>query len=329
MVYGPASLYPTSSIDYALPLSIRSAEDYSDVATPTGEENEFVWDNNSAVFYFYDDSKYVSWRESSDPLKDLLFTGNHDTNAWNVYRMTSEHDLSDELQALIDEYTSEGLDHASDGTNPGCYQEDVAKEYNDIFEESKRFVGEQHTEEEFNAQSEKLRTIHDKLSSAFIPITEGYYTIVNRVVLSSSPIVAAYANSSAMQLYFAPYDSNDSKFVFYVTKAEEDNEYYIEHFLSGTYVGDMKTWYNSYTEMTQNKAVPQHITLGSEGWFWGSHQFHTTSKNPFAPSTPFVFNNHEGPLITWGNMDDAYSHHLTSVRDKKHVKKLGSSNYFS
>ena len=228
-----------------------------------------------------------------------------DTNEWNVYGVSCISDLQGDLTDLINRYLAEG--DVIGGTDPGYYVQDVADEYNNVLQRAMEVVAGDYTDAEIQKAMNDLKAARESLKTAVVPITEGYYNFVSGfddIFNNFGVEKAAYANLTVMQLYYKTFDANDAKFVFKVTKAEEDDEYYVEDFLSGCYVGNPASWYASATPLTENKETPQNITLFCLGkWFWGSHEFHDTSKTPFAASPP-VAHDSEGVLSTWGGKND-------------------------
>ena len=228
-----------------------------------------------------------------------------DTNEWNVYGVSCISDLQGDLTDLINRYLAEG--DVIGGTDPGYYVQDVADEYNNVLQRAMEIVAGDYTDAEIQKAMNDLKAARESLKTAVVPITEGYYNFVSGfddIFNNFGVEKAAYANLTVMQLYYKTFDANDAKFVFKVTKAEEDDEYYVEDFLSGCYVGNPASWYASATPLTENKETPQNITLFCLGkWFWGSHEFHDTSKTPFAASPP-VAHDSEGVLSTWGGKND-------------------------
>ena len=228
-----------------------------------------------------------------------------DTNEWNVYGVSCISDLQGDLTDLINRYLAEG--DVIGGTDPGYYVQDVADEYNNVLQRAMEVVAGDYTNAEIQKAMNDLKAARESLKTAVVPITEGYYNFVSGfddIFNNFGVEKAAYANLTVMQLYYKTFDANDAKFVFKVTKAEEDDEYYVEDFLSGCYVGNPASWYASATPLTENKETPQNITLFCLGkWFWGSHEFHDTSKTPFAASPP-VAHDSEGVLSTWGGKND-------------------------
>ncbi|MGN1236760.1 MAG: hypothetical protein ACI4TS_04880, partial [Bacteroidaceae bacterium] len=261
--------------------------------------------DNSVGFSYSPDEKSWTYLGSWNRADEIWFWQYTDTNEWNVYGVNYISDLQGDLTSLIDIYLAEG--DVIGGTDPGYYRQEVADEYNEILQQSLLISMGSYTDEEYQEAINNLKAAHAKLADATIPITEGYYNIVSAFddFLNNFGVEkAVYANTTAMQLYYTTFDAKDSKFVFNITKADTDDEYYVEHFTSGTYVGTPAEWYNSIPPMTANKEEAQNITLRLPGkWFWGSHTQHRTSYTPYAASTPTASDS-EGAVTSWGVWSD-------------------------
>ena len=266
---------------------------------------EKVATDNSVGFSYSISEKEFTYLGSWSNADCIWFWQYTDTNEWNVYSVSYIKDLKEDLAALVDIYLAEG--DVIGGTDPGYYEQDIADEYNEVVQQSLMIAMGTHTDEEYQTAIDNLKAVHAKLANASIPITEGYYNFVSAFddFLNNFGVEkAAYANTSAMQLYYKTFDATDPSFAFKVTAAEEKDEYYVEDLLSGTFVGNPTNWYSSATPLTENKETPQNITLLYPGkWFWGSHEYHRTSKTPYANSFP-VASDGEGALTTWGTSSD-------------------------
>ena len=227
-----------------------------------------------------------------------------------------------ELQQLIDDYGSEG-DFVG-GTDPGYYQEDVVQEYNNVLRESKKFVMNQHSEDELQAQIDKLKAAHARLASALIPITEGYYYLVNGFDDFFNKFgveKAAYATTETLR--YDTFDSENSKFVFHITETGNDNEFSLEHVLTGAFVGqDWGATYNSTCMDTKGTGIVQEFSLKSPGkWSWADVR-NNASKSPYATDSP-VADNSEGPLATWAGSDSRSNlWYLRKITDQDFIDKV-------
>lgn len=225
-----------------------------------------------------------------------------DANQWNVYGVNYILDLKGDLQALIDEYTAEGEYVA--GTDPGFYQQEVADAYNEALVAALTAVVGDSSDDELRQAIANLKSAHALVVDAYIPITEGYYYMVSafeEYINNFNVEKAAYANTQKMQLYYKNFDANNGEFVFQLTKGEGDNEWWVKHYLSDTYVGKPSNWYASTPPITTDQEEVQNIRMRVTGkWFWGSKNQHSTSYTPTTGSA----SDSEGALTSWGQWGD-------------------------
>ena len=253
----------------------------------------------------YSDFAYLGSWNSAD---NIWFWGYTDTNQWDVYGVSSEENYQEDLQSLIDMYLEEGEYIA--GTDPGFYSEEAVNAYNTKMQEALELVITSSDNEALKAMIDELKAAHKGLSSAYVPITEGYYYFVSAFekYLNEYGIEkAAYVPNDDMRLYYKTFDPENAEFVFEVTKADEENEWWVQHLLTGTYVGNPSNWYGVRIPVTYGKDEPQNIRYYDLGkcvgkWFWGSHSEHSTSYTPVTGNgTPA---DNEGLLVNWGQWSD-------------------------
>ncbi|MBO4592622.1 MAG: dockerin type I repeat-containing protein, partial [Bacteroidaceae bacterium] len=260
----------------------------------------FSWSKNEKDF------KYLAFWSSTKP--NILLWNYTDTQQWNVYGVTYEKSLQDDLQNLVDIYMEEGEYIA--GTDPGFYKEEAVDAYNEAMQEALEVSITGTSDEDYQAAIDKLKNAHDALTDAFVPLTEGYYYFVcafEKYLNEYGHEKGAYANDADNFLYYKTFDPEDALFVFEVTKGEENNEYWVQHFLSGLYVGTPSDWYSKNIPVTKGKDEPQNIRYYTGGkctgkWFWGSRSQHTCSytmnTNAGTPSDG------AGKLYNWGQWGD-------------------------
>ncbi|MBR4649185.1 MAG: hypothetical protein IKO67_03425 [Bacteroidaceae bacterium] len=255
--------------------------------------------------YSSDDYHYLGSWDSADNIWFWQYT---DTNQWNVYGVNYISDLQGDLQTLIDLYLEEGEYVA--GTDPGYYEEDVANAYNEAMQEALTISITGTTDEEFSTAITNLKTAHAAIQGKQIPITEGYYyfVIANDGYLNEQGIEkAARVNVEAGKLGYKTFDPEDAEFVFEVTKADDENEWWVQSLITGKYVGQPSNWYGVSIPVTDGKEEPQNIRYYNQGsctgkWFWGSHKEHNTSYTAVTGTS--LTTNEEGNLVNWGQWND-------------------------
>ncbi len=260
--------------------------------------HSYTYDNDDT------DEKVATWAYLGTwaNADNIWFWQYTDANQWNAYSVNFILDLKGDLQALIDEYATEG--EYTPGTNPGYYQEDVAEAYNATLAAALAAVVGDTSDDQLRQMIANLKSAHAAVVEAYIPITEGYYYMVSAFddYLNNFGVEkAAYANTSKMQLFYKNFDEDNGEFVFHLTKGEGDDEWWVQHYISETYVGQPSNWYASTPPVTVDKEEVQNLRLRVPGkWFWGSKKQHSTSYTPTTGSA----SNKEGALTSWGQWTD-------------------------
>lgn len=225
-----------------------------------------------------------------------------DANQWNVYDVDYILDLKGDLESLVEEYTAEG--EYMGGTDPGFYQQKAADAYSEALVAAFNAMVGDYSDDELREVIANLKSAHAAVVDACIPITEGYYYMVSAFedyINNFNVEKAAYANTQKMQLYYKNFDATSGEFVFQLTPGEGDNEWWVKHYLSDTYVGKPGNWYASTPPITTDKEEVQNIRLRATGkWFWGSKSQHSTSYTPTTGSA----SDSEGALTSWGQWGD-------------------------
>ena len=290
---------------------------FRDDATVTDKEIA-SWRNHGGVKKATDLSVGFSYSTSDtewtylgswDNADNIWFWQYTDTNQWNVYGVSYEQDYLGDLQDLIDMYLEEGEYVA--GTDPGFYGEEAVNAYNQAMQEGLELSITSTDNEEIKAMIDRIKATHEALASSYLPITEGYYYFViafEKYLNEYGHEKAAYIPNDDMRLGYKTFDPEDANFVFEVTKADEEDEWWVQHLLTGYYVGKPSNWYGVRIPVTTGKDEPQNIRYYNGGkcvgkWFWGSHSEHNTSYCAGLTSTSTPADN-EGLLHNWGQWKD-------------------------
>ena len=266
-------------------------------------------DDNSVGFCWSkrtDSFKYLGYWSSMKP-KVILWTYT-DTNQWNAYEVTYEKSLQDDLVALAQQYMDEG-DYLP-GTDPGFYDAEVVDAYNAALQHAIEISVTSASDEECIAASDNLKEAHNALASARVPITEGYYFFVvafEKYLSEYGHEKAAYIEDGKGKLYQKTFDPENVDFVFEVTKASGDNNYWVQNYVSDLYVGSPSDWYGQSIPVTTDKEEAQNIRYYDGGtstgkWFWASESQPWCSYTYLSGNgTPGDSN---GDLWNWGQWGD-------------------------
>ncbi|MBO4487532.1 MAG: hypothetical protein J5729_04135, partial [Bacteroidaceae bacterium] len=266
-------------------------------------------DENSVGFSWSkreDSFKYLGYWSSMKP-KVLLWEYT-DTNQWNAYGATYEKSLQDDLQALIEIYLEEG-DYVA-GTDPGFYNEEAIDAYNQAMQDALETSVVGASDEEYQTAIDNLKAAHAALPAARVPLTDGYYFFVvafEKYLTEFGHEKGAFVNENKGKLYQKTFDPENVDFVFEVTKAEEDNEYWVKNYVTDMYIGTPDDWYGCSIPAALDQVEPQNLRYYSAGtstgkWFWSSHSQYWCSYTYLTDaSTP---GDYDGELWNWGQWGD-------------------------
>lgn len=260
----------------------------------------FSYSSSESDFY------YLAYWYATAPV--AMLWGYTDTNQWNVYSATYEKTLQDDLADLINVYTADGATEFIAGTDPGYYDAEKVEAYNNALEQGLVISATPNlSDEEYQTAIDNLKNTHNDVVLAQIPITEGYYFMVSAYAdyLNNFGIEkAAYINASTQKLAYRTLDVNNADFAFHITKATDENDYYMQSYVTGQYIGSSSVWYNSAPSITVDPETPQTIRSRYTGmWYINSKPYPRTSYTPFGTSSPTAADN-EGNLTTWGQWTD-------------------------
>lgn len=219
---------------------------------------------------------------------------------WNAYEIKYVNDKAGDLTTLINQYIEEG--EYTEGAGPGFYTAEAAEAYNAALENALQVSITGTTDEEFDNAIQSLKDAHAAVLASSIPITEGYYYMVNAgpEFLNSMELeVAAYPDITKGKMMWDVFNPEDPKFIYKFTKADDEDEWNLQNFGTDYWVGGQGNWYNSATAVTESLEEAQNIR--KHNWpgmfFWGSHSNHQTSLYVNSTST-------QGTLNTWGAWGD-------------------------
>ena len=259
----------------------------------------FAWSKSETEF------AYLGFWGTKAP--NILLWGYTDTNQWNVYAVTYEKSLQDDLQDVIDTYTGDGKEFTA-GTDPGYYDEAASDAYNTALEEAlMKSMDGSLSDEEYQTAIDNLISARAAVENSMIPISEGYYFLISGYddFLNNFGVEkAAYIDPNVPNLKYKTFDSEDVDFVFYITPNGETDEFLVQSYANGYYVAKGTAWYNSNPACTEDPEEPQNMRSYVPGkWYWGSRTYHNTSYTPYASSQPKATDG-QGNLTSWGQWKD-------------------------
>ena len=251
------------------------------------EENEVWRKNGPSTGFVISRQNIVYWGESPKMMK----FGRQGTNvAWEPYNedvawqfwTVKENPPQEQLEQLVDEYSKVEF---VGGTDPGFYRQAEADAYTESLESAMMLVVTGASDDEFRAAIADLRAKRAAVERVMIPLTEGYYFIVSAFddYLNEFGHEKGVWDDTVKNLISSKnFDPENVIFVWYVSpntnSDAEDNEFWVQNYVSGHYVGHGANWYSSTTPLTPDPAEPQNIRQFVSGkWYWGNRTYHNTS----------------------------------------------------
>ena len=271
-----------------------------------------VNDKSVGLFYAKDEK---GWSYMTCYWGTISFTGLNMCNQWNVFKAEYINDKMGDLEAVIDMYA----DFAPvGGTTPGYYEQEAANLYNQTMQEAVIMLVTSAGDEEIDDMIARLKKARLDCEAAVIPLTAGYYYIVSAYdeFLNVQGVEkAAFPNSTTNKMEWKTFDPEDGDFIFYIEPQGDENMFYLQHFFSDMYAGEIEAWTGSSatTPLIYGKSYYQRFTMETEGmWLWTdpgqSYPGNSNGKSPFGGS-----GNGEkvsGKLAAWGrttiDADKAY-----------------------
>ncbi|MBP5628949.1 MAG: dockerin type I repeat-containing protein, partial [Bacteroidaceae bacterium] len=247
-----------------------------------------VWRKNGpSTGFVISRQNIVYWGESPKMMKfgrqgnNVAWEPYNEDVAWQFWTV-KENPPQEQLEALVDEYSKVEF---VGGTDPGFYRQAEADAYTESLESAMMLVVTGATDDEFRAAVADLRAKRAAVEKVMIPLTEGYYFIVSAFddYLNEFGHEKGVWDDTVKNLISSKnFDPEDVVFVWYVSpntnSDAEANEFWVQNYVSGHYVGHGANWYSSTTPLTPDPSEPQNIRQFVSGkWYWGNRTYHNTS----------------------------------------------------
>lgn len=219
-----------------------------------------IWDEKSVAFSASPSEKdfcYLAyWNYASSSPRAITWKYTN-TIQWNVYSVSYQKDLRDDLESLIDTYSTASGDFVG-GTDPGYYDASVIEEYNTVMEQAMTVCyTPTSTDEELLEAYNNLKAAYQKMASSLIQVSEGYYYIVNdnaKIANNGATEKAMYVNDVAKEIYWGEFDTNDIKFVFHITP-NDASTWFVQNVKTDLYFGSPGGFCKSFAA-TADKSYP-------------------------------------------------------------------------
>ena len=216
-------------------------ETRSDDFTKWTRASDAVWDEKSVGFSASPSSSdfcYLAfWNYASSSPRAITWKYTNSIE-WNVYDVTYEKDYRDDLEALINSYSTASSDFVG-GSNPGFYDEQVIEAYNSVLENAMLVCyTPSSTDDELLKAINDLKEAYRKMSQSLIPVTEGYYYIINdnyKIADAGASEKAMFINGDTKKVYWGAFNPEDIKFVFYLS-AHDANTWDVKNLKNDLYL---------------------------------------------------------------------------------------------
>ena len=280
-VWSAPGMTLTSSIDDAAPWQVLSCGEpipwYDEGNSYTHWEiaDDAITDDNSVAFSVSPSETsfaYLSyWVGTGNqlPITWAYCTGNQ----WNAYSVTYEKDLRDDLQQLIDSYTSDA--EYLGGTDPGFLSQEEVDAYENLLQEALLLCYDgTATDEQLKEAYDGLKAARSNMGESMVPMTEGYYYIVSDDEETANAGVtpkAMYLNEAANAYYYGPFDPEDIKFVYKVSPYEDGN-WTIQNFKHDSYLGIAAEFCGRFAPtFDKSNYVDLYVWNGTGSWCIKTH----------------------------------------------------------
>ena len=280
-VWDPPGMTLTPSVDEAAPWQVLSCGEpipwYEEDNSFTHWEfaDDALTDDNSVAFSVSTSETgfaYLSyWVGTGNqlPITWAYCTGNQ----WNAYSVTYEKDLRDDLQQLIDSYTSDT--EYLGGTDPGFLSQEEVDTYENLLQNALLLCYDgTATDEQLLEAYNGLKAARANMGESMVPMTEGYYYIINDfedIANNGVTPKAMYLNDVTSTYYWGPFDETDIKFVYKVSPYEDD-KWTVQNFKDGTYLGISQSFQGSFSPTTDpSNYVDLYCWRGTGSWCIKTH----------------------------------------------------------
>lgn len=211
--------------------------------TKWSKQDDAIWDDKSVGFSASpseNDYCYLAYWDYSKSSPRAITWKYTSSIQWNVYSVSYQKDYREDLQKLIDSYSTASADFVG-GTNPGFYNADIIEAYNQELEEALLICyTPTSTDEELLGAYNSLRAAYKAMAESLIPVTEGYYYLISdneKIANSGSSEKAMYINESLKQVYWGEFNTDDIKFVFHITP-NDAKTWFVQNVKTDLYFGE-------------------------------------------------------------------------------------------
>lgn len=218
------------------------------------------WDATSVAFSASPnegDFGYLSFSSDTEGWgggKHLILSHWTHSCQFNVYEVSYVKELREDLEELINAYTASEMEYAG-GTDPGYYDIKAIEAYETALEEALIVLADNSkSDDELSAAIAALKSTREAMMKSSIPMSEGYYYIINDLEETINYGVTAkamYFDTDRNRIWYGPFDESNIKFVFKVTPYDNET-WLVQNFKTDLYFGPTEGYNSPFVPAVEN-----------------------------------------------------------------------------
>ena len=287
---------------------------------PWVAKDDAAWDDKSVVLSVSPsetDFGYVSFSSDSQGWGGgdhiILSHWTHSCQ-FNFYEVKYEKEVRQDLEELINAYTSSAMDYAG-GTDPGYYAQEAIDAYESLLEQAMIICYDgSATDEQVISIGQQLKAARETMLASSNPMSEGYYYIINDMEEAINQGVtekAMYVNEDRNQIWWGPFKDGDISFVFYVSQYKDGENWLVQNLKTNQYFGPTDGYTKPFTPAVENTFYTKFVPYeGTGSWYMTTHngsRFWGMGAN----GDPSASDESNGPV---------YGYNGVEIRNKPHQK---------
>jgi len=308
----------TSDKTLALSFSFQSVSGYPSAGGANGESSDYMNDQTLCLVHYEGTAGCFLGPAWNYGFAQYSSTA-PDCSPWNVFTTKESKSVYGNLQYF---YSTIKNSSYSAGSEPGYYAEDKVNAFTQAEETAANALTENsNTDEELKTILDNLYTAYLDVEASKIPITDGYYNIINAYPQYETlqGVKKAMSTNTIHQLSWGTYDANDPFQLFKIT-AVSDTSYTIQNIATGEYLNTIDGT-SSIIPTTPTPVTNQTIKIES-----GTAQFHIANlANTISYHTAGHLNGNgiSGLVVTWESAANSASvWYLHKVTDQAAIDKM-------
>ena len=248
---------------------------------PWVAKDDAAWDEKSVVLSVSPSETDFGYVSFSSDTQNWAGGGHIILSHWthscqfNFYEVKYEKELRQDLEELINAYTSSAMDYAG-GSDPGYYAQEAIDNYESLLEQAMMVCYDASaTDEQVVSIGQQLKATRETMLASSIPMSEGYYYIINDMEETVNQGVAEkamYFNEDRNQIWWGPFKEGDIRFVFYVKQYEDGENWLVQNLKTNQYFGPTDGYTKPFSPAVENTFYTKFIPYeGTGSWYLRTH----------------------------------------------------------